>query len=515
MDEKRVLAMYDVRGKQEYIYRTNHIKEIVGASCIIRDVYQNYLYEAAMEVRNRKVDLQEQEAVYDYTLEKTEQGKLPEFSLENFENRMNGGQYIGEVIYNGGGNFFVLYKNKETCIEINKLFTKDLLEKTHVLRVQCTYIEDLDYENYKEDKRRLDEKHRIHEAQESVLYPVNTLPIVQTDYLTSRPLAKTYRTTYAEGTEPEKISIESYAKYEKYREEAKGKEEILGEKVLDRIITEKGKESLLAVVYIDGNNMRTQVETCLKDLMTYEDCITALRKFSGEIQKNYVDDRIEKINTRLDEKYAEEPNKKRRTVVLAGDEMTIICNARDALKVVEAYFTEMPKGCSSCAGIAIFHSHAPYADAYRFAEECCEEAKRYMKNEKLVHANFMDFHYCHSGMGNSLEATRKREWQGEEFSRPWLISSDEKLNEKFYYTLEIVEEMARVLRKIGRSNVKSLLSYAKESPSDFKMELERIKAHSEEEPDFSLGGKLNDEQMRKLLYDMILVYDLWFRTKEE
>jgi hypothetical protein len=43
------------------------------------------------------------------------------------------------------------------------------------------------------------------------------------------------------------------------------------------------------------------------------------------------------------------------------------------------------------------------------------------------------------------------------------------------------------------------------------MELERINAHRTEPEDFTLGGKLNEEQKRKLIYDIVLAYDLWFQ----
>ena len=55
MNYKRLMVMYDVRGKQDYIYRSNRIKESVGASCIIRDVFSDYLYSAARKVRNEAV----------------------------------------------------------------------------------------------------------------------------------------------------------------------------------------------------------------------------------------------------------------------------------------------------------------------------------------------------------------------------------------------------------------------------------------------------------------------------
>ena len=49
--------MYDVRGKQEYIYRSRKIKEIIGASAIIRDVFSDYLFPSARKVRNQYKDL--------------------------------------------------------------------------------------------------------------------------------------------------------------------------------------------------------------------------------------------------------------------------------------------------------------------------------------------------------------------------------------------------------------------------------------------------------------------------
>ena len=77
--------------------------------------------------------------------------------------------------------------------------------------------------------------------------------------------------------------------------------------------------------------------------------------------------------------------------------------------------------------------------------------------------------------------------------------------------------MQEMLNRAGRSNIKNLALSAKKSAADFKSELERICAHQlEKEIDFSLGGLLNvnDELQRKLIYDMVIVYDIWFDRKE-
>lgn len=508
MGDKRVLAMYDVRGKQDYIYRSRRIREIVGASCIIEDVFEDYLYPAARKVRNQSKDLENQEAIYQYDKKTVER-----FSLEAFERRMEEEKYIGEVVYDGGGNFLVLYKNKETCIRVNRLFTRDLMERTYTLKVLCTILEQPDFMHYRSDNRRLYELHRKNEETESVIYPVNSLPVIQVDPLTSKPLSVKRKVPGDAKDELTKMSLERAAKCDKYQEmEKRGDTE--GEKILDNIVTKKGEESLLAVIYIDGNNMGAQVQACLEGKESYEECVTELRKFSMGIQKNYVDDRISAINVMLDNKYRDKLCKKRRTIIKAGDEMTIICNARDALDVVRAYFKGFPENCSSCAGIAIFHSHAPYADAYRLAEECCESGKIWMKENRISHASLLDFHYCQGGIGISLEEIRKTELQGKKCSRPWmLLSHTKEKGDGSCYSLELAEEMASLLKRLGRSNVKSLLDVALNSPAELEMELERINAHAAERIDFTLGKRLDAEQKRRLIYDIILVYDLWFQKE--
>lgn len=77
------------------------------------------------------------------------------------------------------------------------------------------------------------------------------------------------------------MSIESSAKYKKYWKEAGENPDTAGEKILDRIVTEKGKESLLAVIYIDGNNMGKQVHECLRGKASCLECVNELRRFSG------------------------------------------------------------------------------------------------------------------------------------------------------------------------------------------------------------------------------------------
>ena len=555
-NSKYALAMYDVRGKQEYIFKTNKLKEIVGGSCIIRDCFKEYLFLSAEEYMRRKakkegIPLSDDEVcgIYNYNDPKKEPeyiseiNKGKEFSQKAFERMMQdekcAARYAGEVVYEGGGNFFVLYKDKETCIEINKIFTRKLLKELYTLKVLCTYIElENGLVNFIEDRKKLYEKHRISEAEESVICPVNTLPFVQVDEVTSLPLTK-----YNENTR-KKVSTEAEAKLAKHLDVYNEK---YGEKDLDKLVTRKGEESLLAVVYIDGNNMGAKVQNVLGTETSYDQCVKKLRETSEFIQKNYVEDRIKDIDQMLEEK-AKKGKKKagKRLVVFAGDEINLICNARDAYDIAKTYlkglhqvsWKDSTEPCSACAGIAIFHSHAPYAQAYKIAEECCESGKTRMKKlekarekeGKSKEVCYIDVHYCQKGIGMSLDDIREKEVGGL-ISKPWLLDMEDEKNTTSKMPEDItimeIEKVVEALQMIeSRTNVKDLAVAAKLSEGAFNLEMRRIYAHQSDE---DIKRRMKEifvqedreefgqkyKKYRKMIYDIVIVYDLWFRKEEE
>lgn len=554
-NSKYALAMYDVRGKQEYIFKTNKLKEIVGGSCIIRDCFKEYLFPSAEEYMRRKakkegMPLSDDEVcgIYNYNDPKKEPeyiseiNKGKEFSQKAFERMMQdekcAARYAGEVVYEGGGNFFVLYKDKETCIAINKIFTRKLLKELYTLKVLCTYIElENGLVNFIEDRKKLYEKHRISEAEESVICPVNTLPFVQVDEVTSLPL-----TNYNENTR-KKVSTEAEAKLAKHLDVYNEK---YGEKDLDKLVTRKGEESLLAVVYIDGNNMGAKVQNVLGTETSYDQCVKKLRETSEFIQKNYVEDRIKDIDQMLEEK-AKKGKKKagKRLVVFAGDEINLICNARDAYDIAKTYlkglhqvsWKDSTEPCSACAGIAIFHSHAPYAQAYKIAEECCESGKTRMKKlekarekeGKSKEVCYIDVHYCQKGIGMSLDDIREKEVGGL-ISKPWLLDMEDEKNTTSKMPEDItimeIEKVVEALQMIeSRTNVKDLAVAAKLSEGAFNLEMRRIYAHQSDE---DIKRRMKEifvqedreefgqkyKKYRKMIYDIVIVYDLWFRKEE-
>lgn len=499
-----VLAMYDVRGKQDFIFRTGRIKEIVGGSKIIEDIFEDYLYPNAKIFHDPDTPF-----IPGNTSDKN-----------GFKDHLNQG-YVGEVVYEGGGNYFLLFKDEDAFRVATYALTKAVKENIGTLRILgcCVPVED-DLKYFEADRKRLYAEHARLEASESNIELWPSLPIVQVDRRTSQPLVARWNDQWGEQKDVGgKVSQEIKAKYDKFAKNQRENEDDYGEQVLDNIVKKHGEDSLLAVIYIDGNNMGAQVADLFKagDVKDYESCVRKLRQFSKGIQEKYVDNRLKDINDYLNQKYSQ--NKKRRFVVFAGDEINFICNAHDAYDLVKVYLEKLPPGCSVCAGISIFHSHTPYADAYRIAEECCESGKSFMKKYNLKDTSFLDFHYCQGAIGLDLESIREKE-VGDFISRPWLMKGGEEitvLEKQTVIKKERVEAMRAWLDMLGRSNVKGLLEAAKSSQAQLERARKRILAHMPEEKrekakklyEKAIEG-LEKREIRQLIFDLVTVYDLGF-----
>lgn len=554
MSNSYVLVMYDVRGKQEFIFKTNKLREIVGGSWIIRDIYEDYLFESADAVGGK---------IYNY---RKEEGDVS-FSRNSFEKHIEEG-YIGEIVYEGGGNFLLLFRDEQTFIDVTYQFTKTIYERIGTLRVLGTCIRINGFDAFDEDRARLYKEHRKNEAQESNIAPWSCLPIVQVDRKTSQPLVDyDYSSEKTEGIDrirgqiqakgiEGKLTKESTAKLLKYYKEAERMKAsdydklsklerdfyCNNEDLLDNLVTEKGVESQLAVVYIDGNSMGAKVQKVTEGKKTYEDCIQALRVFSTKTQQIYVVDGVKYalenlkkteidaeqssqrgVEQELQDLQGEENKKVYRIVVSAGDEINFIVNAHDAFKCAENYLEYLKSidDASACAGIAVFHSHVPYADVYRMAEEACESGKQKMKKEELQCASFVDFHICQGAIGVSLERIRDDE-NGDIISRPWLLWKKDSKGCPEVTTYEEVDTALEFFRCFTRTNVKGLISAAKEGIVPLQMELNRMYGHSKDKDEKKhkeawekLSKKLgeNEKKWRGIIYDIALCYDLWFREE--
>ena len=110
MENKPVIAIYDVRGIQDYIFRTNKVKEIVGASLIVDNLVISEFKKAIQD--NNNID--ENEVILNW------ESKAP-LKFEDDE------AIKVEVLYYGGGNLVVLFRNEDLAKNVSITMSKNIL----------------------------------------------------------------------------------------------------------------------------------------------------------------------------------------------------------------------------------------------------------------------------------------------------------------------------------------------------------------------------------------------------
>lgn len=494
-----ITALYDCRSKQEYIYRTNKIREISGASQILSHVYE-WMIDAAREhgitIRNT-------------WREDHQNGK--NFDLKEFEQSADD----GIVVYEGGGNLYVIYKDKPTYISVNRIFSRILLEKTYSVSIIAACTETT--ENFAEDRRRLYEAKNQSKNLGTCSSPCNVLPFTQLERMTLMPVVS--KKDHKDRTQEIQRKREAYKLFCKETDEHHTEN-------LEELVWEKGDDSLLAVIYIDGNDMGNKIAKCTADKSDYSSCVKALRQFSLQTDECFVNRPLEAIKRCLNKKNQEDAklieknqNKRHqyRRIIGGGDEITIICRAKDAADIVKAYFEELAKTPplaedsvnASCAGIAIFHSHAPFADVYKIAEACCESGKKKTR-ESGSQISYIDFHYCHAGITNELDVLRE-EQEKDYTARPYSV-------EEFHAFCDLIDVLSDPC--IGRSNAKTLGEAVVKGEAAYQFEVERI-CSRDTVGDFTrlvkedAAKNKEHSSLKHLIYDASVVYDLWSKKEKE
>ena len=449
--DKPCIAIYDVRGIQNYIFRTNAVKEIVGASKIVDKLIINE-FEFATNKIKAKQNMADSEIILNWEEQKN----------YLFDNNKN---IKVEVLYYGGGNLVVLFRNEELCKEISIEMSKNIIKNAYGLSLVYAYTEKTN--DYQEDWKKLKTKLSEIKAVTTLNKPAGIIPIVRYDVITGKPLSKRYGGRM--------VTYEAYQKLKKSEEVSSEKNEYI--KNFDKMRTSKD-EGLIAIVHIDGNSMGQNIREIMADSKTYSEAVGKMRAISRSIHETFEVKAIngvkEKIPTICEKHEIKIRNNELpfRPIIQAGDDITFVCNERLALDIVKEYISIIRKGYmynekykfSACAGIAIIHSHFPFYKGYQIAEECCKIAKERAKNEGMVDrkiGNFVDFQYCYSGNTVDLKESRKRNYTNINevniLKRPYgIYEKDENLNEvQKMFDLKVFEEDLKMLRGISRGTAKA------------------------------------------------------------
>lgn len=434
------LVMYDVRGIQNYIFRTAKIKDAIGGSSLIEKIIEDALRDSLEKVSrdDRFIGLTSE-------LDWCGTNGPNEF-IEDYKDV--------KVLFIGGGNAFVLISSEELLKEINSHMARYVIDKTYSLQLAVACVKKSD--NYADDYSKL-YKEMIHVKEVMIVSkPLGALPVMKTEVKTGYPTAyesKDCKEDPDAGAETRLKKNAANDKRDKYAEE---------EKILDSFITEKGTDSTLGIVHIDGNNMGSRIRSLVQDKKQYADAVNTMRKISYQINMQYknVFREMKDFFDKMSGKHKEYEKKTNDYFVMeilaAGDDITYVCNGKIALASVEYFCRHISKYAMSaesdeereknvfsvCAGIAYAGSHFPFSIAYEVAEACCENAKKTAKvnlDDGRV-GNWVDFAFCKNVQTQNLEKTRRREYltysNEQLLLRPYYIPVDVKSHDGTFDRLE-------------------------------------------------------------------------------
>ncbi len=498
MEEGKQVAMYDVRGIQNYIFRTTKVKDAMGASQSVEDLLSDAMREAVRVYNQKRIEAgQKGEILPEKCLEWKKDGRANPFD-ENW-------RYM-QVLFIGGGNAYVLYESKSIYQEINRTMSVYILSRTYSLQLAAACVPM--GVHYSEDYRKLNEEMARVKADQILSKPFGALPIMKTELDTGYPMdvpEKKGDAVLASG------SMETQLKQKKKRESGEDEDE----KIFDNLVQEKGIDSTLAVVHLDGNNMGLRIRTYIEGVEDYKTAVERMREISIQISESYRQtfDNMKKMFDekayRLKQFQGREKRAFIRKIVVAGDDITYVCNGWIALATVEYFVREIEMRSmiverpedggggsdkeafyrfSVCAGIAYMGSHFPFYAAYETAEACCDMAKKRAKAEENLArltvngqeetqvGSFVDFQICKNIFSRNLKRIRQKEyitWKGEHLlKRPYFVETKDN-RERFpnagckysfqemkdavrYFQQEVSEENAGMKEGIPRRFAKEI-----------------------------------------------------------
>lgn len=419
-----MLAIYDITGIQEYIFATRWMKENAGASLIVTRLLRETLPKVLKDKCRELVFLDWQER------------ENPNFRMSlNWE-------LLAEVIYIGGGNAVVAYRNAQIYRMVTEAFAKLVLKQSYTLNLATAAIES-NFQDYGSDKRKLDEKLRLAKARMLRQQPLGALPVVEQETHHGMPV-----TFYEHGE-----ALSTLQKLKRQAYDAQDRKNLIYRRKLPKgvrfavemkdLIEEEGKNSYVAVVHIDGNGMGQKIRDMVEQSKDYLQAVPKMRRLSRQIAETYqkvFEVLVEKLirqGGRLKRKVGEKDRLLQlRPLIMDGDDITFVCKASLALPVAAAFLrllareeSELGK-LSACAGIAMVHQNFPFDTAYELAEFCCNQAKRKRQDEKKE-AGYLDYLLVKGAYVSDMKKLREQEAGPEQenlagrlYNRPYCVTAE-------------------------------------------------------------------------------------------
>ncbi len=408
-----------IQGIQGFIFETNKLKEIVGASDLIEWFC--------------KIDF------------------IKEFAEKNnFEIQEE------SIMRNAGGNIRIIFSHRDELSKMVKNFPKDIMQQAYGITISQAVVEFKEKE-YLKKKDELE--HKLTKARNQATIPLDArFALMKQTQRTGKPAFESE--IYDKGTQKERTEYFDKGNWQK-RENREEAQFILLKKMkqsssdftkfpseIDKI-TNNNK---IAIIHADGNSMGLILQRINNKLKEKDDDIVQkfFKDFSNAITKSTNNAVTEAFNKNFID-FFDTNNIPFRPIVIGGDDVTVICNPNLALEFTKDYleaferntknnFTSLVQkfdleedlknlknGLTACAGISFCNSKFPFHYAYDLAEHLCS----YAKKESGREASCLAFHNIQSSFVEDYKTYIKQELTTKEGIKllfaPYFIKQEPKI----------------------------------------------------------------------------------------
>lgn len=340
-----------VQGIQSFIFGTNKLKEIVGASELVEQICTDLFYKVA---------------------------------------NINNGD--SNIILSAAGNIKYVFDDEQKCKDFVENFPKSVSELAPGVTISQAVVE-FQGNDYSESLQKLEDK--LKEQRNIVAAPLE---------IGFMGLERARRTNGVgvkfDKNEDEVFDTATLAKINAgdnvaLFEKMSGFKPKASELAFDtEDITKSGKNSWIAVIHADGNGLGQILQNKGKELVQKK----LFEKFSNTIEKSTKNaikkafDEVVKNDFNINNKYPIRP------IIIGGDDVTIIIRADLALTFTKIFIEQFEKessekfkeiglsdysgGLTACAGIAYIKESYPLHYGLSLAEKLCSDAKKYVKRTK-------------------------------------------------------------------------------------------------------------------------------------
>ena len=386
-----------VQGIQQFIFQTNELKDIVGASELVESI-----------------------------------------CTEEFENLLGKPlQGNANAIINAAGNIKYEFDSREECERIVRLFPKMVTEAAPGITISQAVVpfEKCDEEGHFETiVNELEQKLR---AQRNKPMAPTTIGLmgIERSRTTNLPVVEIVKDEHLDEATFQKRKA---SKTLKLCETAFGKENLKWKDVAIDPEEMTAKNDWIAIIHADGNGLGQIVQQVGKKRDDFKEFSQKLDMATKEAAVNAYQSLIKQGLLKQDEKRIPI-----RPIVIGGDDFTVICRADIALQYVSNFIEEFEtrtqehlgsiikkfkvfeEGAirdrlTACAGIAYVKSSYPFYYAYELAEALCSRAKKDAKAKPSVQqgkelaASCLMFHKVQDSFVESYDEIARRELQPDE-----------------------------------------------------------------------------------------------------